>query len=161
MPLSPDLRGCEHATFSAHVSERSLAGTVCTTTGDTRDTCDSTTWLIVLESSPDRFFMCCGLVLPDAPVPHDSAEVCSPAFSLTAYACLLFLAIPVWTLLDSSSAQFCPLALHAVRGEFSYWTTSGRIGELKTAGRGWVSPVLEPSPPKMPTVGRFDILTFW
>ena len=36
---------------------------------------------------------------------------------------------------------------------------SGRIGELKTAGRGWVSPLLAPSPPRMPTVGRFDILT--
>ena len=35
------------------------------------------------------------------PVPQDSADVCSPAFSLTAYGCLLFLAIPVWTVLFS------------------------------------------------------------
>jgi hypothetical protein len=38
-------------------------------------------------------------------------------------------------------------------GNFAY----GLIGELKTAGRGCVLPVEEPSPPRMPTVGRDDI----
>ena len=36
---------------------------------------------------------------------------------------------------------------------------SGRIGELKTAGRGCDLPEEEPSAPKTPTVGRLDILT--
>jgi len=41
---------------------------------------------------------------------------------------------------------------------YSYWTISGRIGELKTAGRAWVCPLLAPSAPTIPTVGLFDIL---
>ena len=40
----------------------------------------------------------------------------------------------------------------------SYWTMSGRIGELKTAGRGWVDPLAVPSAEMMPTVGLEDIL---
>ena len=43
VPLSPDFGGCEHATFSTHVAEGGLASAVCTSTRDTRDTCDSTT----------------------------------------------------------------------------------------------------------------------
>lgn len=43
VPLPPDLGGSEHATGSAHVTEGSLAGTVGTATGDTRDTGNSTT----------------------------------------------------------------------------------------------------------------------
>ena len=35
---------------------------------------------------------------------------------------------------------------------------SGRMGALKTAGRGWVDPEALPSPPRMPTVGLPDIL---
>jgi hypothetical protein len=86
------------------------------------------------------------------PVPQDSAEVCSPAFSLTAYGCLLFLAMPVWTVLSSDQPLFLLIA------GLPYWTMSGRMGELKTAGKGWVLPEPLPSPPMIPTVGRFDIL---
>ena len=43
MPLSPDLGRCEHAAFSTHVAEGGLTGAMSTTTGNTRDTCDSTT----------------------------------------------------------------------------------------------------------------------
>lgn len=95
MPLSPDLGGCEHATRATLVTERSLTGSVSTTTRDTRDTCDGTTCIRLLQFPPTKVFF--GIL--NAPVPQDSAEVCSPAFSLTAYGCLLFLAIPVWTVL--------------------------------------------------------------
>lgn len=44
VPLSPDLGRGEHATGSAHVTEGSLTSTVSTTTRDTRDTGNSTTW---------------------------------------------------------------------------------------------------------------------
>lgn len=44
VPLSPDLGGSEHTTRTAHVTERSLTGTVSTTTRDTGDTSDSATY---------------------------------------------------------------------------------------------------------------------
>ena len=50
-----------------------------------------------------------------------------------------------------------PLDLSHIMG-FSYWTMSGRIGALNTAGRVWVEPELLPSPPMIPTVGRLAIL---
>jgi len=40
----------------------------------------------------------------------------------------------------------------------SYCTISGRIGAVKTAGSGWVSPLAAPSAPLMETVGRLVIL---
>ena len=43
VPLAPDLGGCEHATGSAHVTEGGLTGAVSTSTGDTRNTCNSAT----------------------------------------------------------------------------------------------------------------------
>lgn len=43
VPLSPDLGGREHAAGSTHVTESGLTGAVGTTTGDTRNTCNSTT----------------------------------------------------------------------------------------------------------------------
>lgn len=39
-----------------------------------------------------------------------------------------------------------------------YWTMSGRMGALKTFGRGCVSPLGLPSAEAMVTVGRVDIL---
>lgn len=44
VPLAPDLGWCEHATRAAHVTKGSLTGTVSTTTRDTWDTGNSTTW---------------------------------------------------------------------------------------------------------------------
>jgi hypothetical protein len=44
LPLAPDLGGGEHATGTAHVTEGGLTGTVSTTTRDTGDTGNSTTW---------------------------------------------------------------------------------------------------------------------
>ncbi len=96
MPFSPDFGGCEHATRSTLVTERGLTGSVCTTTRDTGNTSDSTTCVVVRNHSVSFSRHHAD---PHAPVPQDSAEVCSPAFSLTAYGCLLFLAIPVWTVL--------------------------------------------------------------
>lgn len=43
LPLSPDLKGSEHATLTAHVTESTLAGTVSTGARDSGDTCDGTT----------------------------------------------------------------------------------------------------------------------
>jgi hypothetical protein len=44
MPLAPGLGRGEHATRSTHVTESSLTGTVSTTTRDTGNTSNSTTW---------------------------------------------------------------------------------------------------------------------
>ena len=44
VPSPPDLGGCEHATGTAHVTECCLTSTVSTTSGDTRNTCDSAAW---------------------------------------------------------------------------------------------------------------------
>ncbi len=43
VPLSPDLRGCEHATRSAHVTEGSLSSSVSSSSRDTGNTGDSAT----------------------------------------------------------------------------------------------------------------------
>jgi hypothetical protein len=43
VPLAPRVGRGEHATASAHVSERGLAGSLGTTTADTGDTSDGTT----------------------------------------------------------------------------------------------------------------------
>lgn len=40
----------------------------------------------------------------------------------------------------------------------SYWTISGRIGALKTLGRGCVCSLAEPSAEMMVTVGRLVML---
>ena len=40
----------------------------------------------------------------------------------------------------------------------SYWTISGRMGALNTAGRGCVFPLALPSLPAMVTVGRVAIV---
>lgn len=45
VPLAPDLGRGKHATGSAHVTESSLTSTVCTTTGDTRNTGNGTTYI--------------------------------------------------------------------------------------------------------------------
>lgn len=47
VPLAPDLGRGEHATGTAHVTEGGLTGTVSTTTRDTRDTGDGTTFSAV------------------------------------------------------------------------------------------------------------------
>lgn len=44
VPLSPNLGRGEHSTGTAHVTKGSLTGTVRTTTRDTGNTRDSTTW---------------------------------------------------------------------------------------------------------------------
>jgi hypothetical protein len=101
VPLAPDLGRGEHTTGTALVTEGSLTGTVSTTTGDTGDTGDSTTCsmgshLVSYCSHTEEFhdrkiFVNSNPILPiskkvpnHVPVPQDSAEVCSPAFSLTA-----------------------------------------------------------------------------
>ena len=43
----------------------------------------------------------------------------------------------------------------------THWTISGRIGALKTAGRGTVSLRRWPSPEAMDTVGRVAMLTVY
>ena len=47
VPLSPDLGGCEHTTRSAHVTESSLSSTVSSSSRDTRNTGNGTTWIDV------------------------------------------------------------------------------------------------------------------
>jgi hypothetical protein len=42
VPLAPDLGGSEHAARAAHVTERSLTGTVSSSTRDTGNTSDGT-----------------------------------------------------------------------------------------------------------------------
>lgn len=44
--------------------------------------------------------------------------------------------------------------IRSVEDGVAYWTISGRIGALKTLGRGIVFLVAAPSAPIMPTVGR-------
>ena len=46
MPLPPDFRRGEHAARSTHITEGSLTGTMCSSTRNTRDTSNSTTWKI-------------------------------------------------------------------------------------------------------------------
>jgi hypothetical protein len=93
VPFSPDLGGSEHATGSTLVTECCLTCSVCPTTRYSRNTSDGSACGIYQKKFTAL------LQLSFVPVPHDSAEVCSPAFSLTAYGCLLFFAIPVWTVL--------------------------------------------------------------
>ena len=89
MPLAPDLGGSEHAARAALVAEGCLSGSMGTAAGDARDTCDSAAWSVVsIDSMPYSKPI-------DIPVPQDSALVWWPAFSLTAYGCLLFFAMPV------------------------------------------------------------------
>lgn len=57
--------------------------------------------------------------------------------------------MPVWTVLYFH--QYLNFARHV--GGVAYWTISGRIGALKTLGRGIVFDVAAPSAPTMPTVG--------
>ena len=57
------------------------------------------------------------------------------------------------------NGRSCRLISHCFNGGGlpnieTYWTMSGRIGDLKTAGRGCVDPLGVPSAPAMVTVGR-------
>lgn len=50
-------------------------------------------------------------------------------------------------------------AIRSLPGTYvPYWTISGRIGDEKTAGSGWVEPLAEPSAEAIVTVGRVVIL---
>ncbi len=40
----------------------------------------------------------------------------------------------------------------------TYWTMSGRMGDLKTSGRGWLDSLALPSAEMMVTVGRLAML---
>lgn len=74
VPLAPGLGGRKHTTGAALVTEGSLAGTVGSSSGNTRNTGDSTTCFFVSVNSripfpPSR------LARESSPVPHDSADV--------------------------------------------------------------------------------------
>jgi hypothetical protein len=68
VPLAPDLGGSEHTTGAAHVTERSLTGTVCTSTRDTGNTGNGT-------SSTPGLSRCLVTSLLGAIVALDSAGV--------------------------------------------------------------------------------------
>ena len=55
------------------------------------------------------------------------------------------------------SAIFVPASPSLIANS-SYWTMSGRIGALKTLGRGWLASLAEPSAEMMVTVGLEVIL---
>lgn len=114
MPFSPDLSGSEHTTGATLVTECSLTSTVRSSSRDTGNTSDSAACRMPLYQFIFSRAQSHSKIVPPPklsvfqfyiPVPQDSAEVCSPAFSLTAYGCLLFLAIPVCTDLISSSVS--------------------------------------------------------
>lgn len=64
MPLAPGLGGREHATATAHVTERSLAGAVSSSTSNTGDTCDGTTSTPGLSTSLVTSLLAHGVRLP-------------------------------------------------------------------------------------------------
>lgn len=131
MPLSPDLGWREHTTRAALVTKGSLTGSVSTTTRDTRNTGDSATW-----------FGCqiCLLFLFSISSCNPK-RTCTPGLGRGLFTGLF--AHGIWlSLILGHSGVDESIHLSARRPwlvgvvDFSYWTISGRIGELKTAGRG-------------------------
>lgn len=144
MPFAPHLCGSEHATGTALVTESSLTSTVRTTTRDTRNTGNSTACKTnTLDLS---FFPSIVAKKPIIPglYPHTS----TPRLGRGLFTSLLAHSIGLSPVLRDTSVhrpnhQFrqqknCPSSpqLRFSGIHFSYWTISGRIGALKTLGRG-------------------------
>ena len=104
-----------------------------------------------------------GFSMPSISLPCSSMDVrtSTPRLSARLVACLLAHSIRLTLVLRHSGVDLptlCQSLPSLIPCYFAYWTISGRIGALKTLGRGCVSLPAAPSAPWMVTVGRLVIV---
>lgn len=170
VPLAPDLGRSEHTTRAALVTESSLTSTVSTTTRDTGDTSDSATCKANPSSATQSLVQVENFSVSTYRYPrtqrrsvHQPSRSRHKAVSCSSpYRCepACNEKIPV-----SQLSRFrCHCVAHPAlpqpeqENRRTYWTISGRMGEVKTAGRGWEAPLALPSAVAIVTVGRDAIV---
>ena len=184
VPLSPDLCGSEHTTRSAHVTESSLSSTVSSSTGDTRNTGNSTTCVDVLaralsfNSPPPKSIIPNPQISRSLPSPRMKCCVRTSTPGLSRGLVASFLAHGIWLTLilrntgvdglddirsDGRSEdlfncnQLAP-PMPFPSSKHNSHTIANSPNEIfrdaRTFGRGWVAPLAVPSADKMVTVGR-------
>jgi len=169
MPLSPDFCRCKHTTRTAHVTESSLTSTVSTTARDTRNTCNSTTYISIsaiykANQTPVSFIISVSYLQSNSSTPVVLKRICTNRYPKTQQKSddQLFRS-PHMAASCSSPCQYeqsympLAIALH-YHSQRSYWIISGRIGDWKTLGSGCVEPLALPSADRIVTVGREAIL---
>lgn len=137
VPFPPDLSRGEHATGTTLVTERSLTGAVSSSSGDTRNTGHSATWNTTYQLSHTVLSLLesCLIVYTYQYPRTRQKSVHQPSRSRhMAVSCF-------WQHRSEPSCnshQSLPFLLtHKSRSKSgTYLTISGRIGEVKTVGRG-------------------------
>jgi hypothetical protein len=172
VPFPPDLRRSKHATRSAHVTESSLSSTVSSSSRDTGNTSNSTTWVNIISHFPYDTHS----TLFISPFPHRRSSnllnflqnpskcllTSTPRLSRSLVTSLL--AHGIWlTLILGHSSVYCLNDIRSDRRGEDLYNSNQHISSTlhqqifpscRTFGRGWVTPLAVPSADRMVTVGR-------
>ena len=150
MPFAPDFGRGKHAAGATHVAESSLTGSVSSSSRHAGDTSNSTSCRLSILAVRLLYFPslyhCSPYLYPM--IRRMFGVQLSRSLHMAA-----FCSLPFQNERSCNPISCCTDQKRTLNAD-AYWTMSGRIGDLKTAGRGCVDPLGVPSAPAMVTVGR-------